>query len=281
MLIFMSISFSNELFSAKPGSAKPFSAKPGSRSAFMHSALAMLSGRRVISSTSVYRRLGSSVIVLCALWSSVAVQSQRRDERPKIAPQKNKPQENKKPKNGKEPRAVGVLQLSSGGKGTLVPVAILIDGRFYDASAYKADPVPMALESGTVYEAEQSGDSQGLFTVNGALHSKSPASPQPWIGSGTYLPQGAEAPKAARKAEDVPVGLNDSGEGPPRLTRPSRAGSAPDAGSGSTASGSGAGDKASAKAPASSQPSGGASTGSASGQSAPPAADKPTNSGTK
>ena len=192
-----------------------------------------------------------------------------------------KPAEIKKPKKVKGPRAVGLVELGGSGKATLIPVAILVDGKFYDASAYKADPVPMALESGTVYEAEQSGDSQGLFTVNGALHSKSPASPQPWIGSGTYLPQGAEAPKAARKAENVPVGLNDSGEEPPRLTRPSRAGSAPDAGSGSTASGSGAGDKASAKAPASSQPSGGASTGSASGQSAPPAADKPTNSGTK
>src|SRR6202046_1261911 len=164
MLIFMSISFSNELFSAKPGSAKPFSAKPGSRSAFMHSALAMLSGRRVISSKSLYRRLGSSVIVLFALWGSVAVQSQRQAERPQIVPQKNKPPENKKPKNGKEPRALGVLQLSSGGKGTLVPVAILIDGRFYDASAYKADPVPMALESGTAEGAEEAGESKRLLT---------------------------------------------------------------------------------------------------------------------
>src|ERR1700723_556415 len=161
-------------------SKKSFSARPGSRSAFLHSAFAMLSGRRVISSKSLYRRLGSSVIVLFALWSSVAVQSQRRDERPQIAPQKNKPQENKKPKNGKEPRAVGVLQLSSGGKGTLVPVAILIDGRFYDASAYKPDPVPMGLEWGTGDEAEQSGDSVGLFTISGALHSKTAGSPHPW-----------------------------------------------------------------------------------------------------
>jgi len=32
--------------------------------------------------------------------------------------------------------------------------------KFHDASVYKADPVPMALESGTVYEAEQAGESQ-------------------------------------------------------------------------------------------------------------------------
>ena len=95
------------------------------------------------------------------------------EERPQIVPRRSRPQENKKPKNGKEPRAVGIVQFSGGSKGTLIPVAILIDGKFYDASAYKADPVPMALEPGTVYEAETTGDPDGLFVVNGALHSQS------------------------------------------------------------------------------------------------------------
>jgi hypothetical protein len=139
-------------------------------------------------------------------------------KRPEPDLPENKPQQ-KKPKKGKDPRAVGILQLNSSGKGTLIPVAILVDGRFYDASAYKADPIPMALESGTVYEAEKAGDSQGLFTVNGALHSKNEASAHAWVGSGTYLAQGAEAPKSTRKAEDVPVGLDNSGDEPPRLTR--------------------------------------------------------------
>ena len=67
---------------------------------------------------------------------------------------------------------MALLQLTNGGKATLIPIAILVDGKFYDASEYKADPVPMALDSGTVYEAEESGDSLGLFTVSGALHSK-------------------------------------------------------------------------------------------------------------
>jgi hypothetical protein len=192
----------------------------------------------------------------------------------------------KKPKKVKGPRAVGLVQLSGSGKATLIPVAILVDGRFFDASAYKADPVPMALESGTVYEAEQAGDSQGLFTVNGALHSKSPANQQPWIGSGTYLPQGAEAPKATRKAEDVPVGLNDNGDEPPRLTRKetSKPAGAPDASSGS--GGSGSADKSGAKAPASPPPAGGGSTSSPPGQETPKSAgsaggDKPTDASTK
>jgi hypothetical protein len=158
-------------------------------------------------------------LVILALLTVAAVGGAGQEERPQIIPQKNRPQENKKPKKGKEPRAVGVVQLS-GSKGTLIPVAILIDGRFYDAGAYKADPVPMAIDVGTVYEVEQAGDSQGLFTVNGALHSQTVANGPPWKGTGTFLPQGADAPKDRRKAEDVPVGLDKSGgDEPPRLTR--------------------------------------------------------------
>jgi len=171
-----------------------------------------------------------------------------------------KPPEKKKPKKGKEPRAVGILELNSSGKGTLIPVAILIDGKFYDASAYKADPVPMALESGTVYEAEGGGDSEGLFTINGARHSKGPGSVNPWIGTGTFLPKGAEAAKSTRRAEDKPVGLDDNGDGPPRLTRkdaPKPAGSS-DGGaasnSGTATASSGSSEKTSGTTTGNSQP---------------------------
>lgn len=130
----------------------------------------------------------------------------------------DKPEEKKKVKKEKDPRAVGVLELHNG-KGTLVPVAILVNGRFYDAAAYKADPIPMALESGTVYEAEQAGESQGLFTVIGALKSTSPGSAHSWVGSGKFVAGGAEVEKTTRKAEDVPVGIDSNGDEPPRLTR--------------------------------------------------------------
>jgi hypothetical protein len=82
------------------------------------------------------------------------------------------------------PRAVGVLQMAANGKVTLVPIAILINGKFWDASEYKADPVPMALEPGTVYEAERAGSSLGLFTVNSALHSRAVNVLSPWIATG-------------------------------------------------------------------------------------------------
>ena len=102
-------------------------------------------------------------------------------------------------------------------KASLVPIAILIDGKFWDATAYKADPVPMALDPGTVYEAERSGSSLGLFTVNTALHSNAPNSQAPWLGTGAWKPTGTEEPKPALKADTAPVGI-DTEDAPPRLT---------------------------------------------------------------
>ena len=227
---------------------------------------------RVTSRKSLYRRMGSSVIVMVGFLAFMALGSAAQErpqlKRPGETPQE-RPSEKKKAKKVKEPRAVGIVEFNSNGKATLIPVAILIEGKFYDASAYKADPVPMALEVGTVYEAEESGDSQGLFTINGALHSKSVGSAHPWMGTGTYLPKGTEAPKTTRKAEDVPVGLdNSSGDEPPRLTRKdsSKAGGAADSSSAGSGSGSGAGEKGGTTGGGASQPANGSSGGQSSGQ---------------
>jgi hypothetical protein len=229
-------------------------------------------------SSFLYRKLGFAVIVVLALVAfgaprSVAQGGRPELKRPEEAPPEKPPEKKKK---GKDPRAVGVLQLN-GAKGTLVPVAILIDGRFYDASAYKADPVPMALESGTVYEAERAGESQGLFTVIGALHSKNTGSSNPWVGTGSFLPNGAEAPTSTHKAENVPVGLDNSdSDAPPRLTRqavPKPAAPGPDAAS--TVPAQQSGDKQGAKessaqpsSPSPSQPDSASTAGKASGQDA-------------
>lgn len=125
------------------------------------------------------------------------------------------------------PRAVGVLQMSSKGKTSLVPIVIMINGKFWDASAYKAAPVPMALDPGTVYEAERSGSSQGLFTISAALHSNAVNAPTPWIATGSWVPAGSEKASPKAKADTVPSGI-DKSEGPPRLTKnPSAQSSAP------------------------------------------------------
>jgi len=98
------------------------------------------------------------------------------------------------------------------GKAHLIPIAILIDGKFYDASAYKADPVPFALDSEVVYEATRTGVSQGLFTVSGALHNQNN-----WLGEGTWQAAGA-APRKKTVVKDEKPNLDDD-SGPPVLRK--------------------------------------------------------------
>jgi hypothetical protein len=253
------------------------------------SALAGPRRERFMSRKFLYRRLRLAVIVILPFFAVTAPSGMAQGGRPQLKRPENAPEEKPpepKKKKVKGPRAVAVLQLNSSGKGTLVPIAILVDGRFHDASVYKADPVPMALDSGTVYEVEQGGDSQGLFTVSGALHSTTEGRANPWVGAGSYLPNGTEAAKATRKAEDVPLGLdNGDSDGPPRLTRGKASTAAPAKPSSGPASGTPAGAGASEKPapaapPASAPPAGGSTTGATTGQDgakpAPPAAsDKP------
>ena len=112
----------------------------------------------------------------------------------------------------KGPRALGLLQLAPGGKATLIPISIMVDGKFYDASAYKAAPVPMALENGTVYEAFSTGKSLGLFTVTSALTGNGR-----WLGAGTWLVAGSAPPSTGHKAESKP--REEPEEGPPVLRK--------------------------------------------------------------
>ena len=127
----------------------------------------------------------------------------------------------------KGPRAVALLQLAENGKAHLIPVAIMIDGRFYDAGAYKADPVPLALQSETVYEAQKTGVPQGLFTVAGAFHNNKNG----WAADGTWKTEAQiEADKtkaradAAKRNQKAPAD-EDIG-GPPKLKRPTSSGPA-------------------------------------------------------
>jgi hypothetical protein len=131
-------------------------------------------------------------------------------------------QYSKKRQLSKGPRAVGVLELANNGKAHLVPVTIMIDGKFYDAGAYKADPVPMALQPETVYEALKSGVSQGLFTVSGAMSEAGG-----WIADGRWrssadIKAAAERNKAeaAKKAYKAPEEVG----GPPKLKRAPQSG---------------------------------------------------------
>ncbi len=97
----------------------------------------------------------------------------------------------------KGPRAIGILEFDAKGKARLVPVSILVEGRWYDASLYKATPVPMALDSGIVYEATQDGAPAGLFTI-----SRPAQSGGKWVALGSWH-EGVEPPKKDEKAADL------------------------------------------------------------------------------
>ena len=145
--------------------------------------------RRVILHRNVRRALAA---ILCTtLLCATAVSQQRRKQR--------------------TPRAIGLVEWPAKGKPVLVPIAILIDGRFYDASIYMADPVPMALETGTVYEVEKSGEPVGFATLEGGLNSNGN-----WIGAAKY--QTKEAALAPPK-KTAPAFRPDPEQGPPRLRK--------------------------------------------------------------
>ena len=174
-------------------------------------------GGRPATSTILHRSKSFGSVVLAALLGIGGVlQAHAQEQRPQIIPGERKP----KAKKDTGPRAVAVLQMGANNKNSLVPIAILINGKFWDATAYKADPIPMALDYGVVYEVERAGNSLGLFTVGSALHRLNNANgtQPPWIGTGKYRPNGAEPETKPVKAEATPVGI-DKSEGPPRLTR--------------------------------------------------------------
>jgi len=114
---------------------------------------------------------------------------------------------------------LGLLELAPNGKAHLIPITILIDGKYYDASAYKAAPVPMALWSDTVYEAVRTGVSMGLFTVTGALQRKNGNDATAWMAEGTWQTASSIKAKVAKKpVSSTPRGMNED-EGPPVLRR--------------------------------------------------------------
>ena len=143
----------------------------------------------------LYRRVAVTVILAALGLLPLALPAQRSvtDKRPQ------------------GPRALALVQLAPNGKAYLIPITILIDGKYYDATAYKADPVPMALDSQTVYEGFRDGVSQGLFTVTAALQQK-----DRWIGDGVWQAAGS-APKL--KKSTTPSSPRPDSDTPPRLRR--------------------------------------------------------------
>src|SRR5690349_13241262 len=123
------------------------------------------------------------------------------------------------------PRAIAVVTwngddpLPTLGTSVLTPVAILVENRYYDAELYQAQPEPMAIDSGVIYDVLKSGDVVGTFTVGGAREHD-----DIWYGLGRFEKKGGDeqkaktAPKAAAPAappEDEPPKLRRRAPPPP------------------------------------------------------------------
>lgn len=97
------------------------------------------------------------------------------------------------------PRATALAVMAPDGKSAvrLIPICIRDNDQFWDASIYQAAPRPMALEPGTVYEVERTGNSIGYFTVAQAVQETGV-----WIGLGKWKPYKAHIPSAVSPTSD-------------------------------------------------------------------------------
>ena len=112
-----------------------------------------------------------------------------------------------KPRTG--PRAVSVLEMDDKGHARMVPVTILIGDRYYDASQYQSNPVPMVLEPGNVYDVLQANMPIGLFTTDQPKQEHGN-----WVSAGTWKEKSAEPEKKPEKVE-----VADSNDDRPVLKR--------------------------------------------------------------
>ena len=114
----------------------------------------------------------------------------------------------------KNPRAIALVEWPAKGKPRVVPIAILDEGRFHDASIYQADPVPMAIDYGVVYEVQKSGEPVGFATIDQVLTNNQGA----FAAEAKYQSNEDIAKAKAARRHDTAV-RPDPDEGPPRLRK--------------------------------------------------------------
>jgi len=120
-------------------------------------------------------------------------------------------------------RAVGVYEWTGDrAKPTasrLIPVTIFIDGKLEDAGEYLARPVPMALDTGTLYEVDRAGVPQGIVDLRYASHLVASGSgaadgstdfDDGWFGYGTYAPPPPPKKTVALKESKRPSQIESS-----------------------------------------------------------------------
>lgn len=126
-------------------------------------------------------------------------------------------------------RAVGVYEwtgdLAKPAASRLIPVTVFIDGELQDAGVYMARPVPFALETGNVYELQDSGAAKGFLDLAYARHvsatdaTGASAYDDGWFGYGSYKPP-VMARKSAplRASKTLPVITSSASDSKPHLS---------------------------------------------------------------
>ncbi|MDE1154632.1 MAG: hypothetical protein PW735_02760 [Acidobacteriaceae bacterium] len=101
----------------------------------------------------------------------------------------------------------------------LVPVSLFIDGTYENAGTYRANPVPLALDTGNVYELESAGEQKGTLHVTLARNVKDERSEEDdnpvgsWYGYGQFHSLTDDLPKSPKLPAPVKaVALNGEGE---------------------------------------------------------------------
>ena len=108
----------------------------------------------------------------------------------------------------KTPRAVAVLETYGNGVQRLVPVTFCFERKCYDATLYRATPVPFTLTSETVYEVQKQGKPLGTFIVRNAFEHQEAEHQVSWFGGGKFKTlESAPPPKPVVLA---PVEVEDS-----------------------------------------------------------------------
>jgi len=177
----------------------------------------------------LYRKLrvhAIAVIAVLALSAVGAAQLRDRTEHQRVDQGQDQTQSKKPAKRGA--RAIGVIEFLPKGGARLVPIALWMDGRYYDASFYGANPAPLVLQPETLYQAMNYGEPTGWFTVTTPKQINGT-----WVADGHWKPQQSAfdakvAQQAAKQPKKKPRSPTDDDSGPPVLRR------APSSGSDST-----------------------------------------------
>jgi hypothetical protein len=90
-------------------------------------------------------------------------------------------------------------------KNVVIPIAILDEGVFHDASIYKASPRPMALQDGVVYEVQKTGVPSGYLTVSKASREKAWTAIASWQAARAPEPAPVAASPTPAPSDDRPI----------------------------------------------------------------------------